>query len=160
MRHFLKTKKFKKGFSALELMIVIGILGIIISIVIGGFSGFRNTSILLVGTEDVVSLMTQARSDALSSKGDSVYGMHFETNRVVLFKGSSFSDADPNNRVLLLDQRLNATNISLNGGGVDIVFNRLTGKTDQYGTIKVIVVGASTTFKTITIYSTGLVDIN
>jgi prepilin-type N-terminal cleavage/methylation domain-containing protein len=162
MFHFPKiiNIKTKTGFTLLEVVIVMALMGIVLRIVFSGLYGFRNTSILLAGTEDVVSLMMMARSDALSSKDDSVYGVHFETTQVVLFKGSTYVSGDPNNRPVVLDQRLNATDISLNGGGSDVVFNRLTGKSSQYGTVKIVVVGATTTFKIITIYSTGLVDVN
>jgi Tfp pilus assembly protein FimT len=156
----LELKKQQTGISALEIVIVIGILGVILNIVIGSFSSFRNSSILQVGTEDIVSLMMQSRSDALSSKDDSVYGIHFETNNVVTFKGGVYSPSDPDNHVVSLDSRIQVSNIVLNGGGSDVVFNRLTGKTNQFGTIKITAVSASETFKTITVYSTGLVDVN
>lgn len=149
----------KRGYTAIEILLVIGIMGILVSIIGLSFSAFRNSNILFVETENIVSLISQARNDTLSSKNDTVYGVHVESNRVVLFEGSTFSEPDPENIEISLDTSVMLTDIVLNSGS-DIVFKRLSGKTDGHGTMLLVLTSATTTRKTITIYATGLVDIN
>jgi len=150
----------ERGLTVIELLIVFSILGILASIVTVSFSGFRNNSILSVETENIVSLISQARTDTLSSKDDTVYGIHFENDRVVLFKGATFTEPNPDNIEIELDGQININNISLNGGGDDVLFKRLTGKTDEHGTITISLTTNASSSRLISIYSTGLVDVN
>ena len=150
----------KRGYTAIEILLVIGIMGILMSIVGLSFSSFRNSNILSIEVENIVSLISQARNDTLSSKNDTVYGVHVEGGRVVLFDGATFSEPDPENIEILLYSSVTLTDISLGGNGTDIIFKRLSGKTDGHGTMLLVLTNATTTRKTITIYSTGLVDID
>ncbi|MCK5590337.1 MAG: type II secretion system protein [Candidatus Pacebacteria bacterium] len=150
----------KRGYTAIEIVLVIGIMGILVTMVGLSFSAFRNSNILAVETEKVVSLIAQARNDTLSSKNDTVYGVRIESNRVVLFESDTFSEVDPDNIEISLDTSVALTDIVLNGGGSDIVFKRLSGKTNEHGTMSLVLTSDPTTKKTITIYATGLVDIN
>ena len=97
---------------------MIGIMGILVSIIGLSFSAFRNSNILFVETENIVSLISQARNDTLSSKNDTVYGVHVESNRVVLFEGSTFSEPDPENIEISLDTSVMLTDIVLNSGKI------------------------------------------
>lgn len=151
---------YKRGLTAIELVIVFGIMGILVSIVTTSFSGFRNNSILSVETENIVSLISQARTDTLSSKDDTVYGVHFETDRAVLFKGTTFTEPSADNIEIELDQKVELSTISLNGGGDDVVFKRLSGKTDEHGTITISLTDNASSSRMISIYTTGLVDVN
>lgn len=155
-----RTYRTIAGFSAIELLIVIGLLGLFASIVSVSFSGFQNSSVLMVETENMVSFLSKARTDTLSSKNDTVYGVHFEIDRAILFDGSSYVPLDPDNVTVELNPKVIVTNILLNGGGSDIVFKRLNGTTDAYGTISIALATATTTERTITIYATGLADID
>ena len=150
----------KRGYTAIEIVLVIGIMGILVTMVGLSFSAFRNSNILAVETEKVVSLIAQARNDTLSSKNDTVYGVRVESGRVVLFESDTFSEVDPDNIEISLDTSVALTDIVLNGGGSDIVFKRLSGKTNELGTMSLVLTSDPTTKKTITIYATGLVDIN
>ncbi|MCK5096107.1 MAG: type II secretion system protein [Candidatus Pacebacteria bacterium] len=150
----------KRGYTAIEIVLVIGIMGILVTMVGLSFSAFRNSNILAVETEKVVSLIAQARNDTLSSKNDTVYGVRVESGRVVLFESDTFSEVDPDNIEISLDTSVALTDIVLNGGGSDIVFKRLSGKTNEHGTMSLVLTSDPTTKKTITIYATGLVDIN
>jgi len=48
----------------------------------------------------------------------------------------------------------------LAGGGVDVIFQRLTGETVQSGTVTMALVASTTRTKTVTIYGTGLFQTN
>ena len=154
-----KKKNLVWGFTVLEILIVISVLLIIISIVVSPFSSFRNRSILNTEIENIITLLSEARSNTMASLDDSEYGVHFEANRMVLFKGNLFTEPDPNNKEIIFDQTVYVSNILLTGGGVNVIVNRLIGKTDENGTITIAVTEDPTTNNVIHIYSTGSMEI-
>jgi Tfp pilus assembly protein FimT len=148
-----------KGFSAVELLIIIAAILILTLIITGAFSKFRDTQALNGAVEEVVALINEARSKTLSSANFSQHGAHFETNRVVLFQGAIFSPSDSNNKELKFPDFVEIFSITLNGGGADMVFQKLTGKTSQYGTIILRAKKDTAKTKTITVESTGIISI-
>ncbi len=150
----------KKGVTMLEIIIAIGVLALISSIVLISLSKFKNNSLLALETENIVSLIANARINTLSSKNDDVYSVHLESARAVLFKGEVFNEPNTKNLEIIFDSKITLSDISLNGSGSDIIFKRLSGKTDQYGTLSVAVASATTTQNTIYIYETGFVDVD
>jgi len=85
--------------------------------------------------------------------------VHFETDMVVVFEGTSYTAGDPDNDERSLPARTNVTNISL-GGGSEVYFERLSGDVSPTGTVTVSLTHSSSTSKTVTIYSSGLSEIN
>ena len=154
-----KRSKSLTGFTLLEIVIALSILFILISIVVSPFSSFRNRSLLNIEVENITTLINDARSKTLSSFQDSEYGIHFETNRVVFFKGTSFTEPEADNVEIVFNSAISISDISLTGGGNDIIFNRLTGKTDEDGTITVSLTSDSSTNNVIHIYATGSTEI-
>ncbi len=148
-----------KGFSAVELLIVIAVILILTLIITGAFSKFRDTQALNGAVEEVAALINEARSKTLSSANFSQHGVHFETGRAVLFQGLVFSPSDPNNKELKFSDFVEISSIMLNGGGADMVFQKLTGKTGQYGTIILRVKKDTAKNKTITVGSMGIISI-
>ncbi len=152
-------KKNISGYTIIELLIVIGMISIIASIVALNFSSNRNQKSLSIALDETTSLINEARTDTLEGSSGSVYGVHFETSRAVLFKGSSFIDGTSGNKIISFDPSVSMSSIVLAGGGSNIFFKKLTGDTDQYGTL-VIQQADGSMSKTITIAQTGLVSSN
>ncbi len=149
----------KQGISVIEMIIIISIALILTLIGVGVFSKFRDTQTLNGTIEETVSLLSEARSKTLASADFSQYGIHFESNRAVLFKGEVFSESDPANKEIKFSPFIEAYSISLNGGGSDAVFQKLTGKTGQYGNIAFRAKKNPAETKTIIIESTGIINI-
>lgn len=147
---------FIRGVTAMELLISLAILAMISGIVVSFFSGFRESKVLDTGVEDVVSLLNEARLDTLSSKSDLQYGVHFESGRMVLFRGTVFSEPNVDNVEVVLNSVLEISNIALTGGGANVLFDRLTGKTSQYGAVTLRVKNAPSRSVLITIEPTGV----
>ncbi|OGZ33343.1 MAG: hypothetical protein A3I88_00650 [Candidatus Portnoybacteria bacterium RIFCSPLOWO2_12_FULL_39_9] len=124
-----------KGFSFIEILVVIAVSAIIILVMVAGFSSFYKSQTLNSAVSQTISFISQARSMTLSSENASQYSLHFETSRIVLFKGVSFVEPNSNNRELVLPASVEIYDISLNGGGADLIFKRLTGETDKYGEV-------------------------
>ncbi|HAQ02300.1 TPA: hypothetical protein DEP30_00040 [Candidatus Nomurabacteria bacterium] len=158
--------KYNKGFTMLELLIVIVIIGIISSIVLVNLSSFRNEQALRNTAVDIVALLNKARQNTISSVNSSNYSVHFESGRAVLFTGSTYSSSNSTNEPIDFSPvvAIPATGgINISGGGSDITFERLTGGVIN-GTIDSTVVlelvSDSTKQKTITISKMGVVSLN
>ena len=150
----------KTGFSLLQLVIAVAIVTAL-SVIIFSSTGTAKTNQLLKNeTEGVVAVIKEAQEKTLSGEGDSQYGVHIQSDKVVLFTGSSYSSSASSNRAFTLDSTVTITSISLAGGGSDIVFSQLSGETSQYGTFVIKNISTTNGQKTITVSKLGLVTGN
>jgi len=147
------------GFTIIEIIVAVAILMVISVFTLVALNTFRENQSLKNSVNETIALINQARSKTLSSQDFSQYGIHFESSRIVLFKGTIFSEPNPDNVVLTLASSIEISSISLDGGGVDLVFQKLTGKTDQFGSIIFRVKNDISKTKTIDIKNTGIVDV-
>ena len=134
------------GFTLLEILIVIGIISLLAAIILWSFAAFRNDKLLDGAAEDVLSLLHEAQTRTLSSDGATRYGVYFESGKITLV---------PDNKEALLHNSLTISAISLAGGEATIMFNRLTGGTDQDGTVTVSLVADSSQRRVIAVSAAG-----
>lgn len=146
----------RRGFSLVEILIVLAVVGIIALVVTGAFSKAAGREALDKETAIALSLIEQARNQTLSAKNAAAYGVHFETTKAVLFAGSSYSASNSSNVVEPINPLVQISAVSLKGGGNEVIFKRLTGETDQNGTITFSLVSSPAQAETITIFGTGL----
>ena len=147
-----------KGFSLLEIIVVIGILVLLAALGTGSLLQFSKTTDLNSSVEGSVSSLLEARSKTLSSQEESQYGVHFESDKIVLFRGAVYFSGDPLNEEAALPSSVETASISLNGGGSDVIFKKLTGETDQYGTVTFRLKSDISKTRVITVGSTGVVS--
>jgi prepilin-type N-terminal cleavage/methylation domain-containing protein len=147
------------GFSVLEIIIVIVILVLLSTLTFVSFSNLNKHEILDKEALHVLSLIHEARSLTLSSREDSQYGVNFESDKMTLFKGASYSPGDPDNKIISIHPQVRISSIVLNGGGTAMIFKRLSGTTDNHGTTTLSLVGDTSQTKDITIFSTGIAEI-
>lgn len=150
----------RKGFTLVEFLITLSILVVLTTIIFIPMSALRNSKALQITAEDILSLLDEARSGTLSAKDSYAYGTHFESSRVVLFRGTAYSSSDPSNKTVDIDGAVEISNISLAGGGQDALFQRLTGKTSQSGTITIRLKSDISKTKTILIEASGVASSN
>lgn len=155
-------KKKNKGITLIEIIIIISIIGIISAIVIPNLSKFNKQQALKNTTEDIISLLNEARNNTVSSKNSTNYGVRFLRDKAILFPGLSYTDSMLNKQIDFdLAVEISETGgINLNGGGEDIVFSRILGDTDNYGTIIVQLISDTTQQKVINVSKTGVVSAN
>ncbi len=155
----LKLKRKNFGFSLIEIIAVIAIGGILISVVMFSFSSFRNSKIIDISADQVLSIINEARVKAVSSEDYSRFGVHFETGKAVFFKGDSYVNQNSGNVETELSPLAEISDISLSGGGSDIVFQKLTGKTGNYGSLRIRLKSDNSQYKNISVKSTGVANI-
>ena len=146
------------GFTIIETLFVLIILTLLVSIVFVSFRKLNDSKILDTSTLLATSILDEARSLTLSAKNTSQYGVHLEASKIVLFKGSSYSALATDNVVTTLNTQVAIRNIGLNGGGVDVIFDRLTGETSMAGTLELYLKASTTMSNTITVRSTGVIE--
>lgn len=148
---------YKKGITVVELLIIFAVLAFIFSIIIPQFSKIRENQVLKNGVQDVLSSINKSRSQTLSSLNSSEYGVHIESDKILIFKGTVFSAGDPSNETINIISPATISAITLTGGGEDIYFNRLNGAPNKTGTITV---STDSFSKIITISATGAISVN
>lgn len=140
----------------MELLVIIAVASVLVAVVVAPLSSARQRKVLDLGADRIVGLLFEARENTLASKEGDRYGVHFESGKAVLFKGASYSAGASGNTEVVLDSALELVNISLAGGGADVVFDRLTGKTSQTGSVTLRVASNPGLQKVITIAQTGI----
>lgn len=111
----------RAGFTLIEVLIVVGLIGLIATLgVLIGFDSITRSS--LGGERDfLVSFIVGARARALANVDESPQGIYIDENSVILFEGSEYNPADPNNRI---SERNSSILISPNP--TEIVFEQLS----------------------------------
>jgi type II secretory pathway pseudopilin PulG len=151
---------YKKGISVIEILVVLAVIVFFISIVLFEFSKSREQQVLKNALVDSLSSINKARTQTLSSLNSSVYGIHFESDKVIIFKGIVFDNNDSSNEIINIISPANISNVTL--GGVsgatgEMYFNRLYGAPSKTGTITI---STNSFSKTLTISATGSVSSN
>ena len=137
MMKFFKTNKKNNetGFTLIELLVIIVLITITCTIVFYNYSAHRNSQAFNNGEDEIISMINDARSRTLAGENNAQYGVHFQSTKAILFAGTSFATAASSTSEFDLDTTVQVSSMSLGGGVSDIVFKKVTGNTDNYGTI-------------------------
>ncbi len=157
----MKIENFKlrinKGFTLMELIMVIVIFTVIASVTFYFFGGFNKKEILEKDAASLTALIRNARLLSVTSKDASPFSIHLESDKAVLFEGSLYVAGGLNEKTVEFSREVYMSAYSINNGGPDIVFTRLTGETLNYGTVKLSLRDDSAS-TTITILRTGVIQ--
>lgn len=124
----------RSAFSLIETLVVITLLAIA-----AGFSVlYAQSSTVRTDLRTQAALfaaeLRETQTDALSGKWSGA-GIHVAADRYVVFQGSSYDPAAATNSEVLLPAAIAISNISLAGGGSDIVFVSPLGEVAAYGSL-------------------------
>ncbi len=156
---YIFSKKTRLGFTLVEILVVIGIIFLLSIITFSSFSNLNKKELLDKESLKVLSIIQDARSLTLSSKNSSQYGVYFEGDKVTFFAGDSYNPLNSDNLITDLSSQVIISSINLDGGGLELVFERLNGRTQQFGTVVMELVSDSSSSKTIRVFETGLSEI-
>ncbi len=149
-----------KGISLIEILVIFAGLGLLVAIVMPQFYNIRKNQVLKSAVGDVLSTVNKARSRTLASMNSSTYGVHFQSDKVIIFKGTIFSALDVNNETINIFSPASITNVTL--GGVsdvvgDLYFNRIYGTPSTTGTVTI---STGSSSKILTINQSGNISSN
>lgn len=149
----------KKGFTLIEILLVIVITVILIGLSIAGFRLFERKTELQNHSQNILTILELARTKTLASENASQYGVYFEQDKYILFKGETYQEEATDNKTYHLPARLEIYNIDLTGGASSTVFQRISGVTEQDGIIGLRIISQPTENKTINIHSSGQIEL-
>ena len=148
-----------RGVTLIEVVLVVAIMAVLAALSFSALRMLNATRALEGEAARVAAELQKARSLTISSKNNAQFGVHIQSSQVTLFQGTTFVVGSSTNSVLGINPLITISAISLAGGGSDVIFQRLTGKTAYGGTLTLSRRGSSA-IKTITIYATGLVEVH
>lgn len=147
------------GFTLIELLVTIGILVLVMGMIMPNFNFFQNQSALDATAQEIISALKLAKNKTLASENRTSFGVYFDNNKYTIFEGAAYDPASPANDSRIINPSLKIANINLGGGGNAVVFERLSGNTANYGTIKIEQASDSTKNKSIFIDPAGLISL-
>src|SRR3989344_5930643 len=147
----------RQGFTLIEILVVMGIMGLLVAITFASYRIFSRQVDLETTAQKILSTLQLARNQTQASEDETQYGVHFEVSKYVLFKGTTYNAADPNNKVYdLTSAEIYEINL---GGGSEVVFDRIRGTTANSGNVKVRVLADTSKTRTIAINPAGQVSL-
>lgn len=131
----LLKKQSQKGFTFIELIVVIGIMTTLLGIATTNLLGAQNSASLNTTVDTLISDIRNQQLKALTTdtQGRATtdnYGVYFETDNYVLFHGSIYSPADPSNYKIDYGNQIQASNISFPNS--EIIFSKGNGEISGY----------------------------
>ncbi len=131
-----KKQKFTAGFSLVEILVVIGILGILTGIVAPKVVHFYNAYQMDALAQDLVQTLRSADMRSMQSEGSSPYSVHLITGpggSFTLFRGTNYAARDTSYDEM--HPIPSALSLSYSGAGPDISFTKIEGLTTNTGSI-------------------------
>lgn len=141
----------------MELLMVIAVMTIIMGISFYFFSSLSKKEALEKNVDSLVSLIRNGRMLSIESKDAMPFGIHLEAGKAVLFEGNTYASGGANEKIFEFSNGVYLSGYSLDSGDSDIVFDRLTGGTSDFGTVTLSSKGNSTS-TVITILKTGVIQ--
>lgn len=144
----------RRGFTLIELAVVIAVIALVGALALVSFVNSRRVRDLVTSGQNVLSVLRVAQTKAVAGEAASPWGVRFEASRFILFSGTSFVSS-MTTTVYTLPAGIEIANIALTGGGQEVVFRRLDGRTVQSGTFDIRVVGSASQVFSVTIDASG-----
>ena len=148
----------KRGFTLIELLVMLAVMGAIVTFAEPMLSSFMFSQDASTSAAGAVDALRQAQSATMAGKSPGRWGVHFETNRYVLFQGAAYSAGAPENLTHELSAGVTVTGISLSGGGSDVHFADHRGVPTEAGTVTFTAATGKT--NTVTVGAAGMFDSN
>ncbi|MBT4917264.1 type II secretion system protein [Candidatus Peregrinibacteria bacterium] len=132
----MKSSESQKGMTLIEIMLVVAILAISVGLSVLYSQSSQVRADINSQVEQFVGHLRLAHTSANAGLNDTSHGIHLETDSFTIFEGTSFVEGADLNYEYELSATMQIQNISLNGGGSDIVFDAPKGNTSDFGTLE------------------------
>ncbi len=153
-----------RGFTLVEILVIIGIMVILVAFAIPSYRFFQRESDLNNSAEEIINTLRLAQSKTLASEGASQYGVYFDQtispHQYTLFKGTGYTLRDSSfDEIHKLPESIEIFAINLNGGGSEVIFDRILGTTSHFGSLSIRLKNDPGKTKNIYIENSGQVDL-
>lgn len=140
----------QKGFTLVELIVVVGLVVILISVSLFSYNSFFTTDVLRSAKFEVMENLRLAETEAREGKNNSAFGIYFEPSRYTLYQGNSYSARSAGQDIVFdLSNGIRISNLS------EINFAEKTGLPSAAGSL--ILTGRGNKTETIFINQSGLI---
>lgn len=139
-----------RGFTLIEAIIVIAVVAILVGLGSLSMVSFSKSSDIGASRTIIATSLEQAQSNSMAVVDNKAWGVHLAANRLTIY-----SEGDATTIVHFYSNNTSAA-WSLNGGGNDILFDKRTGKTTNFGTITI--TGSIGSNQTINVSSEGVIE--
>lgn len=144
------TGRHKRGFTLLEMMLSVALIGILMGVSIPVFLSFQTRSDMDVAANIIAQSLHRAQILAQASDGDSSWGVKVSSSTITLFKGVGYFSRDTT-----VDELFDISSAITATGTTEVVFAKFTGLPAAVGSINL---SASGQARVVTINSRGLVN--
>lgn len=153
---------FKCGFSTIELLIVIGIIGILAIVSLPNLVGRRSRVELDNTARQIAASLREAQSRSLAQESATSWGVHFENSTTTspfyaLFKGSYSSSTRVNYSRLPSSLGYATSSIPL-GAAKEVTFSQISGLASAATSTTIYLLTDATQSSTISVASSGAVS--
>ncbi len=142
------------GFTFVEMLAVLAIMGILFAMVIYWYSSARSSTLLNTTTDSIVATLETAKNNALAGKNGQSYGVKFATSTYISFVGTTYSAVATTNIAYTVDNSLSLSETISDPNNI-IVFDRLTGAANTTATVTVMQISNNSNKKNILIENQG-----
>ena len=120
-------KQSEGGFTLIEVLLVLALLVALSGVgLFYSVDSFRRSQ-FRAERDLAVSVLEQARAQSMANVDERPHGVHINTSSYILFSGSTFDAANPNNRSYPVNAVINHT------GMTDVVFEQVSGNATVTG---------------------------
>ena len=145
----------KNGFSLIEIIVSIAVLTLVLGAGWFSFSSYAARQELQSGAARVSALIAEARGKTLAGEGGAAWGVHFDTDKAVLFRAPNYQAGSADNKTEILPRRITASAVTFSNN--EVVFVRLTGASNA-GSVTLAVRGNPSVSRTLTVNAIGVVE--
>ena len=147
-----------RGFTLIELTVSIVIVMLLVLISMVAWRSISARSRVEDTQRQIISFLKEARERTLARVGGTSWGVHFETNQATLFPNASFVAGLASSTVYVVPGGARITSWSLSGGGAVVLFQSLSGATNQDGVVTLQQVNDATVEKKLRVSPSGYVE--
>lgn len=116
-----------KGFTLLEILIVIALFGIVVGLSIPFYQSFQVSNQLDTTTFEIVQALRRAQASTMAGEDNQIFGVHFESQKFVLFRGFRGDIYLPNDQYNEINEIPKTLTISTSFGQ-NISFSKIKGE--------------------------------
>lgn len=144
----------KSGLTVVEIVVALAILAILAGIGMRAFTNARTAKQLDTITDSIATKLEEAKTNAMSGKDGTNFGLAFSTTTYTYWSGTSYSPSAESNNVFPISSNFSLTS-TIPGTYHAVRFARITGTPDLTGSIVITSNDNASTTDTITIGALG-----